>query len=74
MTDLLTLIFTAKTAIEAEQLARIWAAAEPKIRLDRVTRVRPAAMSNGDEWHEHWSVEIAYSAAADAGDQQGLGL
>ena len=70
MTDLLTLTFTAKTAIEAEQLARIWAAAEPKIRLDRVTRVRP----NGDPWGEKWTVEIAYSPAADAGDQQGLGL
>ena len=35
MIELLELVFTAKTAIEAEQLARIWAAAEPKIRLDR---------------------------------------
>ena len=65
MTDLLTLIFTAKTAIEAEQLARIWAAAEPGIRLERLTRVRP--LEDGK-----WLVEIAYRAKAD--DQQRLGL
>ena len=72
MSELLELIFEAKSATIAEQLARIWAAAEPKIRLDRVTRVRPAAMSNGDQWHEHWTVEIAYTALSD--DQQRLGL
>ena len=72
MSELLELVFSAKTAIEAEQLARTWAAAEPKIRLDRVTRVRPAAKFNGDEWHEHWTVEIAYSVISE--DQQTLGL
>jgi hypothetical protein len=70
VSDLLELVFEAKDAIRAEQLARIWAAAEPGIRLDRVTRVRPAAMSNGDEWHEHWTVEIAYSKTG----QETLGL
>ena len=72
MSDLLTLTFAAKTATEAEQMARDWAAAEPGIRLERVTRVRPTeemgdyAMSNSRKW----SVEIAYRAD----DQQGLGL
>ena len=72
MTELLTLTFAAKTATEAEQMARDWAAAEPGIRLERLTRVRPAVMSTGAPWHEHWSVEIAYVAKAD--DQQTLGL
>ena len=74
MSELLELIFTAKTAIEAEQLARTWAAAEPGIRLERVTRVRPAprpdATPEGNPWHDKWLVEIAYRAD----DQQGLGL
>ena len=70
MSELLELVFEAKTATIAEQLARVWAAAEPKIRLERVTRVRPAAMSNGDQWHEHWTVEIAYSSVG----QETLGL
>ena len=71
MTELLTLTFAAKTATEAEQMARIWAAAEPGIRLERVTRVRPAEVPNSP-WRDHWSVEIAFRAVAD--DQQRLGL
>ena len=75
MTELLTLTFAAKTATEAEQMARDWAAAEPGIRLERVTRVRPAELWPGsippdDPWHDKWSVEIAYRAD----DQQGFGL
>ena len=67
MTELLTLTIAAKTATEAEQMARDWAAAEPGIRLERVTRVRPVT-----EWGDKWSVEIAFRAVAD--DQQTLGL
>ena len=63
MTELLTLTFAAKTATEAEQMARDWAAAEPEIRLEKLTRVRP--LEDGK-----WSVEIAFRAD----DQQGLGL
>ena len=75
MTELLTLTFAAKIASEAEQMARDWAAAEPAIRLERITRVRPAprpdATPEGAEWwHDKWSVEIAYHAE----DQIGLGL
>jgi hypothetical protein len=72
MTELLTLTFAAKTATEAEQMARDWAAAEPGIRLERITRVRPApdATPPGNPWHDKWSVEVAYRAD----DQQGLGL
>ena len=74
MTELLPLTFAAKTATEAEQMARDWAAAEPGIRLERVTRVRPAprpdATPPGNPWHDKWSVEIAYRAD----EQQGLGL
>ena len=73
MTDLLTLTFAAKTATEAEQLARAWAAAEPGSRLERITRVRPTNHLPGEAWSEwpgHWAVEIAYRAE----DQQGLGL
>ena len=72
MTELLTLTFAAKTATEAEQMARDWAAAEPGIRPERITRVRPApdATPSGNPWHDKWSVEIAYRAD----DQQGLGL
>ena len=72
MTELLTLTFAAKTATEAEQMARDWAAAEPGIRLEKLTRVRPAVMSTGVEWVGHWIVEIAFRAVAD--DQQTLGL
>ena len=67
---LLDIVVPATNAQEAQAAARAWAAAEPKIRLDRVTRVRP----NGDPWGEKWTVEIAYSASADAGDQGRLGL
>jgi hypothetical protein len=72
---LLELVFAAKTAMEAEQLARDWAAAEPNIRLERVTRVRPAKRKGGQtwqEWVEHWTVEIAYVVISE--DQQTLGL
>ena len=75
MTELLALTFAAKTATEAEQLARIWAAAEPNIRLERVTRVRPAKREGGQTWQEwvgHWTVEIAYVVTSE--DQQTLGL
>ena len=37
MTDLLELVFAAPDAIRAEQLARIWAAAEPWVELWRRT-------------------------------------
>ena len=73
--DLLELVFAALDAIYAEQLARIWAAAEPKIRLERVTRVRPAKRKGGQTWQEwvgHWTVEIAYRVVSE--DQQTLGL
>ena len=72
MTELLTLTFAAKTATEAEQMARDWAAAEPRIRLERVTRVRPAHHEDehDEPWPGHWTVEVAYRAD----DQQTLGL
>jgi hypothetical protein len=75
MTELLELVFAAPDAIHAEQMARDWAAAEPKIRLERVTRVRPAKREGGQPWQEwvgHWTVEIAYVVTSE--DQQTLGL
>ena len=56
MSELLTITVEARTAEEAHEQARKWAHAEPNIRLVRVTRVRPAVMSTGVAWHDHWQV------------------
>ena len=70
MSELLTIVVAGRSSREAQVAAREWAAARPSIALKRITRVRP----NGNPWGEKWTVEIAYSPAVDAGDQQGLGL
>ena len=73
MTELLTITVDARTAQEAQEAARLWARAEPNIRLRTITRVRPAtppaAMPEGNEWHDKWAVEIAFVYV-----EPGLGL
>jgi hypothetical protein len=73
MSELLTIIVDARTAQEAQEAARLWARAEPGIRLRTITRVRPApppaAMPAGNEWHDKWAVELAYVNV-----EPGLGL
>jgi hypothetical protein len=66
---LLDIVVPATNAQEAQVAARAWAAAEPKIVLVRLTRVRPAVKSNGERWFAHWAVEFVYSLV-----QPGLGL
>ena len=70
MNELLTIVVEAQTAWDAELAAKAWAAAEPAIRLVKLTRVRPATPAPGNPPnHERWAVEIAYvtDAQMDAG-------
>ena len=68
--ELLTLALDARTAEEAQEQARKWAAAEPNIRLRRITRVRPATPAPGNAPNpEKWAVEIAFVYV-----EPGLGL
>jgi hypothetical protein len=72
---LLEIVVEAKSDLEAQAAARAWAAAEPKIVLVRLTRVRPAVMSTGvpgDNWPDHWSVELEYTAVETDQLQAGL--
>ena len=69
---LLEIVVPAETAQDAELAAKAWAAAEPKIVLVRLTRVRPAVMSTGVPWHDKWSVELAYTAVESDQMQAGL--
>jgi len=61
---LLDIVVPATNAAEAQAAARAWIANEPKIRLVRLTRVRPAerpaATPPGNDWHDKWAVEFAY--------------
>lgn len=70
--QLLEIVVEARSAQEAQEQAVKWAAAEPKIRLVRLTRVRPAVMSTGAPWHDKWTVEIAYTAVESDQLQAGL--
>jgi len=58
---LLDIVVPATNAQEAQVAARQWAADEPNIVLVKLTRVRPAVMSNGEAWPGHWAVEFSYS-------------
>jgi hypothetical protein len=69
---LLEIVVEAKSDLEAQAAARAWAAAEPKIRLVRLTRVRPAVMSTGAPWSGKWTVEIEYIAVENDQLQAGL--
>ena len=69
---LLEIIVDAETAWDAEVAAKAWAAAEPKIRLVRLTRVRPAVTPDGRQAWERWNVELAYEVVES--DQRELGL
>jgi len=73
---LLDIVVPATNAQEAQTAARAWAAAEPKIRLVRITRVRPAerpaATPPGNEWVNKWAVEIVYSIVESDQLQAGL--
>ncbi len=73
---LLDIVVPATSAFMAAEAAREWAAAEPKIRLVRITRVRPAerppATPPGNEWHDKWAVEMAYSIVESDQLQAGL--
>lgn len=69
---LLDIVVPAETAWDAEVAAKAWAYDETKIRLVRLTRVRPAVMSDGKPWPGHWAVEFAYSVVTT--DQTELGL
>ena len=69
---LLDIVVPAETAWDAEVAAKAWAADEPKIRLERLTRVRPAVKSDGSAWPGHWAVEIAYSIVESDQLQAGL--
>ncbi len=69
---LLDIVVPANTAEEAQAKARAWAYDETKITLERITRVRPAVMSDGSAWPGHWSVEFAYGVVTT--DQQELGI
>ena len=69
---LLEIIVPGATAQDAELAAKAWAAAEPKIVLVRLTRVRPAVMSTGAPWPGKWSVELAYAPVESDQMQAGL--
>ena len=69
---LLDIVVPATNAAEAQAAARAWAYDETKIRLDRITRVRPAVMSDGSPWPGHWAVEFAYSVVESDQLQAGL--
>ena len=70
MTELLTITVDARTAQEAQEAARLWARAEPNIRLRTITRVRPATPAPGNAPNpEKWAVEIAFVYV-----EPGLGL
>ena len=72
MSELLTITVEARTAEEAQEAARLWAHAEPGIRLRTITRVRPATRPEAtpvdNEWRDKWSVEIAYVTVVDQMD------
>jgi hypothetical protein len=69
---LLEIVVDARSASEAQEAAAKWARAEPKIVLARLTRVRPAVMSTGAPWPDHWTVEIAFTAVESDQLQAGL--
>ena len=61
MSERLTIVVEGRTAQEAQEAARKWAAAEPGIRLRTITRIRPATPAPGNEPDpERWAVELAY--------------
>ena len=69
MSELLTIVVEAQNAWDAELAAKAWAAAEPAIRLVKLTRVRPATPAPGNPPNaERWEVELAYVAVADQMD------
>lgn len=70
--QLLEIVVDARSAAEAQEAAVKWARAEPKIVLVRLTRVRPAVMSTGAPWPDHWTVEIAFTAVESDQLQAGL--
>jgi hypothetical protein len=59
MSEQITIAVPARDAIEAEKLARIWAAAEPWVEFREVVSV--AALGDGeDPWGEpQWTVVLA---------------
>jgi hypothetical protein len=67
---LLEIVVEAKSDLEAQAAARAWAAAEPKIRLVRLTRVRP--LTSGGITGARWIVEIEYTAVETDQMQAGL--
>ena len=69
---LLEIVVEGETAWDAEVAAKAWAAAEPKIVLVRLTRVRPAVMSTGEQWRGKWTVELEYTAVETDQMQAGL--
>jgi len=69
---LLDIVVPATNAAEAQAKARAWAYDDTKIRLERITRVRPAVWQDGSPLAGYWAVEFAYSVVES--DQQGLGL
>jgi len=61
VSDLLKIVVEGRTALEAQENARLWARAEPGIRLRTITRVRPATPFPGNAPNpERWEVELAY--------------
>lgn len=72
---LLDIVVPAKSAFEAEEAAKAWAAAEPKIVLVRLTRVRPATGPSAVDrygWPSKWTVELEYTAVESDQLQAGL--
>jgi hypothetical protein len=69
---LLEIVVEATSAYDAEAAARAWAAAEPKIRLVRLTRVRPAVFVTGTPFLNRWTVELEYTAVETDQMQAGL--
>ncbi len=69
---LLDIVVPATNAQEAQIAAKAWAYDETKIHLERITRVRPAAMSDGKPWPGHWAVEFVYTVVESDQLQAGL--
>ena len=59
MTEQITITVPARDAIEAEKLARVWAAAEPCVEFWEVVSVAPLE-DDADPWGEpQWTVVLA---------------
>ena len=60
MTEHITIAVPARDAIEAEKLARIWAAAEPGVEFREVVSVARSWEDDEDPWGEpQWTVVLA---------------